>query len=230
MAFIEKPPAGQAPSNLINAGTYVLEPAVLDRIPAGGRVSIEHETFPALVAEQMLYALASDAELGRRRHARHLHRGQPGRRRPRAQLHRHHGTGSTRPPGSGGRCSARARSSAPARWSRSRCCTRRPDRARRGGAAFDRRPGRPDRRRSAGGGADHAGRGRRGLPGRPPAAAPGYRRCAREDHGDRRGRLHRLDPGGPAAGRGAHGRRGRQPVDRVAGQPGRRPGRRAATR
>src|SRR3954466_16077211 len=40
-AFIEKPPAEQAPSNWINAGTYVLEPSVLARIPEGRRVSIE---------------------------------------------------------------------------------------------------------------------------------------------------------------------------------------------
>ena len=32
-AFIEKPPAGQAPTNLINAGIYVLETSVLERIP-----------------------------------------------------------------------------------------------------------------------------------------------------------------------------------------------------
>ena len=62
LAFVEKPPAGQAPSNLINAGVYVFEPEVLDRIPAGGRVSMEHETFPGLVAEEALYALASDAD------------------------------------------------------------------------------------------------------------------------------------------------------------------------
>lgn len=61
IAFIEKPPAGEAPTNFINAGTYVLEPSVLDRIPAGRRVSIERETFPALVAEGRLFALGSDA-------------------------------------------------------------------------------------------------------------------------------------------------------------------------
>ncbi|HEX2040396.1 MAG TPA: NDP-sugar synthase [Acidimicrobiales bacterium] len=60
-AFIEKPPRHEAPTNLINAGTYVLEPDVLERIPAGRRVSIERETFPALVAERSLYALGSDA-------------------------------------------------------------------------------------------------------------------------------------------------------------------------
>ena len=59
--FIEKPPAGEAPTNLINAGTYVLEASVLERIPGGRRVSIERETFPALVADGGLYALGSDA-------------------------------------------------------------------------------------------------------------------------------------------------------------------------
>jgi len=56
-AFVEKPPRGEAPSDLINAGTYVLEPSAIDRIPAGRRVSIERETFPAMVAGGSLYAL-----------------------------------------------------------------------------------------------------------------------------------------------------------------------------
>ena len=58
LAFVEKPPRGAAPTNLINAGSYVLEPSVLERIPAGRRVSIERETFPAMVADGSLYALA----------------------------------------------------------------------------------------------------------------------------------------------------------------------------
>jgi mannose-1-phosphate guanylyltransferase len=60
-AFIEKPPPGEAPTNLINAGYYVLEPSVLERIAPGRRVSIERETFPALVADRALFALGSDA-------------------------------------------------------------------------------------------------------------------------------------------------------------------------
>lgn len=60
-AFIEKPPRDEAPTNLINAGSYVFEPSVLDRIPADRRVSIERETFPALVADGTLYAQGSDA-------------------------------------------------------------------------------------------------------------------------------------------------------------------------
>jgi mannose-1-phosphate guanylyltransferase len=54
-AFIEKPPRDTAPTNLINAGTYVLEPSVLARIPGDRPVSIERETFPAMVADRSLY-------------------------------------------------------------------------------------------------------------------------------------------------------------------------------
>ena len=56
LAFVEKPPADEAPSKLINAGTYVLEPSVLDRIPDGRPVSIERDTFPQLVEDGRLYA------------------------------------------------------------------------------------------------------------------------------------------------------------------------------
>ena len=59
--FVEKPAPGTAPTNWINAGTYVLEPTVLDRIDADRKVSIERETFPAMVADASLYALHSDA-------------------------------------------------------------------------------------------------------------------------------------------------------------------------
>lgn len=61
LAFIEKPAPGEAPTNRVNAGFYVLEPEVVDRIPDGRRVNIERETFPALAAEGRLYALPSDA-------------------------------------------------------------------------------------------------------------------------------------------------------------------------
>ncbi len=55
--FVEKPPRGEAPTDLINAGTYVFERSVVDRIADGRRVSVERETFPALVADRTLYAL-----------------------------------------------------------------------------------------------------------------------------------------------------------------------------
>lgn len=60
LAFVEKPPRHEAPTDLINAGTYVLEPSVLARIEAGRRVSIEREVFPAMVADGVLYAMAHD--------------------------------------------------------------------------------------------------------------------------------------------------------------------------
>jgi NDP-sugar pyrophosphorylase family protein len=60
-AFIEKPPRDEAPTNLINAGTYVLEPSALERIPSGRRVSIERETFPAMVRDGQLFAMADDS-------------------------------------------------------------------------------------------------------------------------------------------------------------------------
>ena len=59
-AFVEKPPRDEAPTNEINAGTYVLEPSVLARIAANGRVSIERETFPAMVRDGGLYARADN--------------------------------------------------------------------------------------------------------------------------------------------------------------------------
>ena len=65
--FAEKPEPGSAiprhpdgPRPTISAGTYVLEPSVLDRIPPGRAVSIEREVFPALVADTALCALAED--------------------------------------------------------------------------------------------------------------------------------------------------------------------------
>ena len=60
-AFVEKPPRDEAPTNEINAGTYVLEPSVLGRIPDGGRVSIERETFPAMVRDGGLFARSDDS-------------------------------------------------------------------------------------------------------------------------------------------------------------------------
>jgi mannose-1-phosphate guanylyltransferase len=52
--FIEKPRRGEAPSNLINAGVYVLDPKVFDYIPDGRAVSIEREVFPRLAEENEL--------------------------------------------------------------------------------------------------------------------------------------------------------------------------------
>ncbi len=62
VAFVEKPPPGKAPTHWINAGTYVLEPSVLDRIPPRLVVSIERETFPRMLARpRSLFGYRSDA-------------------------------------------------------------------------------------------------------------------------------------------------------------------------
>ena len=61
LGFIEKPVPGEAQTNSINAGVYVLEPAVLERIPAGAAFSAERELFPLLVEEGVLYATSTDA-------------------------------------------------------------------------------------------------------------------------------------------------------------------------
>ena len=58
--FLEKPAPGTTDSNLINAGTYVMEPVVIDAIPGGRRVSVERETFPALAADGGLFGMATD--------------------------------------------------------------------------------------------------------------------------------------------------------------------------
>ena len=49
-AFLEKT-EGEAPTNRINAGAYVLEREVVEAIPPGRAVSFERETFPALVGD-----------------------------------------------------------------------------------------------------------------------------------------------------------------------------------
>ncbi len=49
--FVEKPRKEEAPSNLINAGAYCLEPEILDRIEPGRLVSMEKEIFPKIIGE-----------------------------------------------------------------------------------------------------------------------------------------------------------------------------------
>ena len=61
IAFVEKPPREQAPTNWINAGTYVLEPSVLSSIPPRLNVSIEREVFPRMLERPgRLYAMRSE--------------------------------------------------------------------------------------------------------------------------------------------------------------------------
>ncbi|MFH1639541.1 MAG: NDP-sugar synthase [Chloroflexota bacterium] len=60
--FLEKPRPDQITTNMINAGTYVLEPEVLDDIPRDTRFSFERKLFPMLLERgEPVYAYASDA-------------------------------------------------------------------------------------------------------------------------------------------------------------------------
>lgn len=57
--FVEKPPPGEAPSNLINAGAWLFEPAAVRRIAAGRFSMVEQELFPALAGERRLLGHAA---------------------------------------------------------------------------------------------------------------------------------------------------------------------------
>jgi len=76
--FVEKPPKGSEPTDEVNAGTYLLEKAVLDMIPPGRNVSIERETFPKILADDhALYAYTTAdywIDLGRPEHYLSAHR------------------------------------------------------------------------------------------------------------------------------------------------------------
>lgn len=65
--FVEKPPPGTAPSNLVNAGAWIFERRIVDDIPPGA-VRVEETLFPSLVARrQPVLGFVSDslwADLG----------------------------------------------------------------------------------------------------------------------------------------------------------------------
>lgn len=58
--FVEKPAPGETTSSVINAGTYVLEPSVLQRMPVGQKISIERVVFPQMVADGTLSAMPTN--------------------------------------------------------------------------------------------------------------------------------------------------------------------------
>ncbi|MBN2602713.1 MAG: NDP-sugar synthase [Candidatus Thermoplasmatota archaeon] len=51
VGFVEKPKQEDAPSNLINAGAYLLEPEILDYIEKGRLISMEKEIFPRIIRD-----------------------------------------------------------------------------------------------------------------------------------------------------------------------------------
>ena len=73
-AFLEKPSPEEIDTNLINAGAYVLEHEVLDRIEPGRMTSFEREVFPSLIGAG-LYGVRGRGLLARHRDARALPRG-----------------------------------------------------------------------------------------------------------------------------------------------------------
>ena len=56
LKFQEKPPKGEELSNLINAGTYILEPEIISIIPENEKISIEKDIYPKIVGNG-LYGL-----------------------------------------------------------------------------------------------------------------------------------------------------------------------------
>jgi mannose-1-phosphate guanylyltransferase len=60
--FVEKPPPGEATTNLINAGIYILDREVIRDIPPNTRYMFEHHLYPALLAQGVpIYGYHSDA-------------------------------------------------------------------------------------------------------------------------------------------------------------------------
>lgn len=57
--FLEKPKKEEVFSNLINAGTYILEPEIFDFIESGKKVSIEREVYP-FVLDKSLFGYEID--------------------------------------------------------------------------------------------------------------------------------------------------------------------------
>ena len=58
--FVEKPQPGATTSNFASAGTYVLEPSALARMPGDQKLSIERVVFPQMVADESLFAMSTD--------------------------------------------------------------------------------------------------------------------------------------------------------------------------
>jgi mannose-1-phosphate guanylyltransferase len=59
--FLEKPSWDQVVTNMINAGTYVLDPAVLEAVPPGENYSFERQLFPDLLEQgEPMFGFPSD--------------------------------------------------------------------------------------------------------------------------------------------------------------------------
>lgn len=78
LRFKEKPSPAEVTTLWVNAGTYILEPEVLLRVPPGQRYMIEHNLFPDLVSAGLpVYAFRSRAywlDMGTPKNYLRLHR------------------------------------------------------------------------------------------------------------------------------------------------------------
>lgn len=61
LRFVEKPKREDAPSNLINAGAFVISPEALDILPEG-KSSIEYDCFQKLTSEGSVYAFKHEGQ------------------------------------------------------------------------------------------------------------------------------------------------------------------------
>jgi len=60
--FVEKPKPEQITSNMINAGVYIIERDILNRVPQGKRCMFERDIFPTLLSEgKPVFGYATDA-------------------------------------------------------------------------------------------------------------------------------------------------------------------------
>jgi len=60
--FVEKPKPEQITSNMINAGVYIIERDILNRVPQGKRCMFERDVFPTLLSEgKPVFGYATDA-------------------------------------------------------------------------------------------------------------------------------------------------------------------------
>ncbi len=57
LEFVEKPKKGEAPSNLINSGFYILEPSIVD-IVHNGFAMLEKDVFPLLARQGKLFGFS----------------------------------------------------------------------------------------------------------------------------------------------------------------------------
>lgn len=62
MQFLEKPDKDETVTNLVNAGTYVIEPHIMELVPEGKKYSFERELFPGVLDEgYRIFGYVSDS-------------------------------------------------------------------------------------------------------------------------------------------------------------------------